>query len=112
MKLSRLEGGGIGPRTESCVKWSGPYTMVVCLHQGYIYAKRKLWVRRDKKCLPLVGAKAELTCVGRETTQSRLMQYSAKTGKLRKMGWTDCHVTVFAPRQYLYQNEAIGMEGP
>ena len=28
-----LEGGSIGPRTESWVNWDGPMAMVLCLHQ-------------------------------------------------------------------------------
>ena len=36
----------------------------------------------------------------------------AKSRKLPKLGWTYRHGTVFAPRKYLYQNEATGMERP
>ena len=57
VKIPRLDGGGIGPRTESCVICDGPIAMVPCLHQGNIYTKRKLRVRRDQKCIPLVGEK-------------------------------------------------------
>ena len=32
--------------------------------------------------------------------------------KLRKLGRTYRHVTVFAPRKYLHQKEATGMERP
>ena len=86
--------------------------MVPCLHQGNIYTKRKLRVWRDQKCIPLVGAKAILNCASRQNSQSRLMRYRAKTGKLRKLGETYRFGTVFAPRQYLYQKEATGMERP
>ena len=34
VKIPRLEGGGIKPRTESCLNWDGPIAMVPCLHQG------------------------------------------------------------------------------
>ena len=44
--------------------------MLPCLHQGNIYTKRKLWVWRDQKCIPLVGAISSLTCAGRQSTQS------------------------------------------
>ena len=54
--IPRLEGGSIGPRTESLVNWNGPMAMVPSLHKGNIYTKRKLWVWRDQKCIPLVGA--------------------------------------------------------
>ena len=110
VKLPRLEGGGIGPRTKSCVNWDGPIAIIPCLHKGNIYTKRKLRVWRDQKCIPLVGAKTPLTCAGRQTTPSRLMRYSAKTRKLRKLRVTYRHGTVFAQRQYLYQKEATGMD--
>ena len=112
VKVPSLEGGSIGPRPESCVNWGGPIAMVPCLHQDNIYTKRKLRVWRDQKCIPLVGARTILTCAGLQNTPSRLMRYRAKTGKLRKLGGTNRHGTVFAPRQYLYQKEATGMERP
>ena len=64
IKILRLEGGSIGPRTESWVNWDGPVTMVPCFHQGNIYTKRKLRVWRDQKCIPLVGGTTPLTCAG------------------------------------------------
>ena len=85
---------------------------------GTVFAPRKglyqkeAMVWRDQKCIPLVGAKSILTCAGRQNTPSRLMRYRAKTGKLRKLGETYRQDTVFAPRQYLYQKEATGMERP
>ena len=56
-------------RTESLVNWYGPMVMVPCLHQAYIYTKRKL--RVWKKCISLVGAIIPLTCAVRQNTQSR-----------------------------------------
>ena len=84
--------------------------MVPYLHQGNIYSKRKLRVWRHWKCIPIVGGITPLTCAGRQTTPSQLMWCKAKTGKLRKLGETYHNGTVFAPRQYLYQNETTGME--
>ena len=110
VKLLRLKGGGIGPRTESCVNWGGPIAMVPCLHQGNIYIKRKLRVWREQKCISLVGAKTALTCAGCQTTPSEGKRYRAENGNLRKLGGTYRHGTVFAPRQYLYEKEATGME--
>ena len=60
--------GSLGPRTESCVNWDGPIAMVPPVHQGNIYAKRKLRVWRDQKCIPLVGAITPLACAGRQNT--------------------------------------------
>ena len=71
VKISRLEGGSIGPSTESCINCDGPISMVPCLHQGNIYNKRKLRVWRDQKCIPLVGAITPLTSAGRRNTPSR-----------------------------------------
>ena len=112
MKIPRLEGGGIGPRTESCLNWDGPIAMLPCLHQGNIYTKRKLRARRDQKCIPLVGAITPVICAGRQNTPSRLIRYRAKTGKLPKLGWAYRQGIVLAPRKYLYQKEPTGMERP
>ena len=103
VKVPRLEGGGIGPRTESCLNWDGPIAMVPCLHQGNIYTKRKLRAWRDQKCIPLVGAITPLISAGHQNTPSRGRQYMAWNGKLPKLGRTYRHGTVLAPRKYLYQ---------
>ena len=110
VKIPCIEGGGIGPRTESCVICDGPIAMVPCLHQGTEYTNRKLRVRREQKCIPLVGEKTILTCAGRHNTPSRGRRYRSQRGKLRKLERTYRHGTVFAPRKYLYQKEATGME--
>ena len=112
VKIPRVEGGGIGPTTESCLNWDGPIAIEPCLHQGNIYTKRKIRVWRDQKCIPLVGAKTILICAGRQNTPSRGRQCKAQNGRLRQLGWTYRHGTVFGPRQYLYQKEATGMERP
>ena len=103
-------GGGIGPRTVTCVNWGGPMAMVPCLHQGIVYIKRKPWVWTAQKCFPLVGVYTPPTCTGLQTTPTHRGQYRAENGNLRKMGWTYCHGTMFAPRQCLYQKKARGME--
>ena len=109
---TRLEGGSIGPRTESFVNWDGPMAMVPCLHQGNTFIKRKLRVWRDKKCIRLVSAITLLNCAGRHNTPSRGRQYRTQNGKFGKFGRTYGHGTVFAPRKYLYQKEATCMERP
>ena len=65
VKIPRIEGDGIGPRTESCVICDGPIAMVPCLHQGRIYTKRKLRVWREQICIQQVGAIPPLTYAGR-----------------------------------------------
>ena len=82
VKIPRFEGGGIGPRTESCVICDRPIAMMPCLHQGKIYTKRKLRVWRDQKCIPLVGAISPLNCAGHENTPSRGRRYRAQNGNL------------------------------
>ena len=79
MKVPRLEGGGIRPRTESCLNWDGPIAMVPCLHQGNINTKRKLRAWRDQKWIPIVGAITPLTCAGRQTTPSRGRRFQPST---------------------------------
>ena len=75
--------------------------MVPCLHQDNIYIKRKLRVWRAQKCISLVGGNSP-----------NVLQDRVGNGNLRKLGWTYRHGTVFAPRQYLHQKEATGMESP
>ena len=110
VKVPSIEGGSIGPRTENCVNWDGPIAMVPCLHQKSIYTKRKLRVWGDQKCIPLVGAITPPISVGRQNIPSRGRQCRAQKRELRKLGRTYRHGTMFAPRQYLYQKEATGME--
>ena len=86
--------------------------MVSCLHLGNTYTKRKLRVWRDQKCIPTVGAITTLTYAGRHNTPSQGRQYRAQNGKLGKLGRIYGHGTVFAPRKYIYQKEATGMERP
>ena len=110
--ITPLKCGSIRPRTECLVNCDGPMAMVPSLHQGNIYTKRKLRVWRDQKCIPLVGAMTPLNCEGRQNTPSRGRQYRAQNGKFGKLGRSYGHGTVFAPRKYLHQKEATGMERP
>ena len=64
VKVTHLEEGSIGHRTESLVNWDGTIAMVPYFHQGNTYNKRKLRVWRDQKCIPLVGAITPLNCSG------------------------------------------------
>ena len=104
-KYPRLEGGSIGPSTESCINCDALFSMVWCLHQGNIYIKRKVRVWRDQKYIPLVGGITPPNCAGRHNTPSRGRQYRAQKGKFGKLGRTYGHGTVLAPRKYLYQKE-------
>ena len=85
VKVSCLYGDDIGSSTESCVSCDGSIPMVPSLHQGNIYSKRKLRVRRDQNCIPLVGAKTILTCAGRQNTPSGGRRYRVQHGKLRNL---------------------------
>ena len=112
VKLPRLKGGGIGPRTETCVNLGGSIALVPYVHQGNIYIKRQPGVWRVQKCIVLVGSKTPLTCVCRQTTLSQGRRYRAEIGNFRKVGRIYRVGTVFAPKQYLYQKTARGMERP
>ena len=109
-KVPYLIGGVIGPRTETCINLGGPIAMVLCLHQGIVYIKRKRLVWRAQKCTPLLCAETQLTCAGRKTTPSHAGRYRAEIRSLRKLGWIYRHGTTFAPRQYFYLKEATAME--
>ena len=112
VKIPRLEGGSIGPITESLVNWDGPMAMVSCLDLGNTCTKRMLRVWRDQKCIPIVGAITTLTYADRHNTPSQGRQYRAQNGKLGKLGRIYGHGTVFAPRKYLFQKEATGIDRP
>ena len=111
-KLPGLLGGGIGPRTETCINWGGPIAMVPSTHQGNICIQRTLRVWREEKCIPLVDGDTPLTCVGRKTTRLIGGQYRSQSINFRKLGLTYRHGTVFAPRKSLHQKEATCMESP
>ena len=111
-QITPSRGKRYGTRTESCLNWDGLIAKVPCLLKGNIYTKKELWAWRDQKCIPLVGAITPLPCAGRQNTPSRERRYRAQNGKLPKLGRTYRHGTVFAPRKYLYQKEATGMERP
>ena len=110
VKLPCLKGVGVGQKMETCVNWGGPIGMVLCLHQFNIYIQRKLRVWRDQKSIPLVGAKTPLSYAGPQTTQSQGSRCRPENRNLHKLGWTCRHGAVFAPRQYLYHKEAMGIE--
>ena len=101
-----------GPRTEIWGNLGLSFAMVPCLHQSNVHMKRKLQVWRVQKCIPPVSAKTELTCAGRQTTPCHVSQYRTDNRNLRKSGSTFCHVTVFAPKQCLYQKKSTRMESP
>ena len=111
-KLPLLMWGSLRPRTEICGSSSLPFAMVLYLHQTTVYIKRKLWVWRIQKYIPLVGAKTALTCAGLQTTPSHVRRYKAKNGIFRKFWSTFYHGTMFAPKQSLYQKEAASMKRP
>ena len=96
VKIPRLEGGSIGPSTESCINCDALISMVWCLHQGNIYIKRKVRVWRDQKYIPLVGGITPRNCAGLHNTPSRGRQYRAQKGKFGKLGRTYGHGIVFA----------------
>ena len=65
VKIPRLDGERIGPRTESCVICDSSIDMAPCLHQGNIDTKRKLLVFREQLCIQQVGAIPPLNCADR-----------------------------------------------
>ena len=112
IKIPRLEGGSIGPRTESLGKLGRTYGHgTVFAPRKYLHQKEATGMERPEM-YPLVGATNPLTCAGHQNTASRGRQYRAQIGKLGKLGRTYGHDTVFAPRKYLCQKEATGKERP
>ena len=109
-KVPRFMGGSIGQRMEIRETSALPIYMILRLHQSNGYIKRKLRAWRVQKCIALVGADTVLTSWGPETTSFQKRQYRAQNGNMRNFGPTNPHGTAFAPKQWLYQKEATGME--
>ena len=109
-KVPRFVGGSLGPRMEICETSALPIPMVSRLHQSNGYIERKLRAWRVKKCIALVGADTVLTSSGQETTPFHGRQYRTQNGNMRNFGPPNPHGTAFAPKQWLYQKKATGME--
>ena len=109
-KIPCLIGGGIGPRTETCVNWGGPIAMVPCLHQDNLYIQRKLRVWREQKCFPIVGGKNPCTSAGRQTTLSHGVGIRQRREICVNLGGLNAMGSMFVTRQYLYPKEATGKE--
>ena len=109
-KLIPLMGGGIVPRTKTCINWGGPIAMLPHFHQGKAYTKMNLQVWRVQKCIPLVGAETQLTCAGQQTTPSHGGGIWPRMETWVNWGGTYRHGTMFAPKIYLYPKEATVIE--
>ena len=105
-------GGSIGSGINICNISGLPIPMVLCLYQSDGSIKRKLRVWRAQKCIALVGAETVLTSAGPQTTPFHGDQYMDQNGNMQNFGPTNPHGTSFAPKQWLYQKEAAGMELP
>ena len=110
-KLSRFMGGSIGPRMEICENLGLPIPLVPRLFQRNGYIKRKIRAWRFQKCIALVGADTVLITAWPPTTPFH-GGYRAQNGNMQNFGPTNPHGTAFAPKQWLYQKEATGMESP
>ena len=85
-KLPCFMGGGIWPRTKTCVNCGGRIAMVPCLHQGNVHINRKLRVWRAQKYIALVGAETPLNCAGWQRITTQGGRYMAENENLRKLG--------------------------
>ena len=109
-KVPRFMGGSIGPRMEICVTSALPILMVPHLQECNGYIKRQLRAWRVQKCIVLVGADTVLITAWLQSTSFDGGLYRAPNGNMRNFGLTNPHGTAFAPKQWLYQKEATGME--
>ena len=109
-KLPRFMAGSIEPRMEICERSALPIPMVPGLHQSNAYINRKLRAWRVQKYIPLVGAHTLLTTAWTQTTQFHGVQYREQNGNIRNFDRNNPNGTAFAPKQWLYQKEATGIE--
>ena len=105
-----FHGGSIGPEIEIFETSSLPIHMVPRLHQSNGYIRRNVLVWTAQKCIALFGAGTVLTSPGALTAPFHGGQYRAENVNIRNFGPTNPHCTAFAPKQWLYQKEATGME--
>ena len=99
-----------GPRMEICETSALQVPLVLCLHQSNGYIKRKLRAWRVQKCIVLVGAETVLITASPRSTSFHGGLYRAPNANMRNFGLTNPHGTTFAPKQWLYQKEATGMD--
>ena len=111
-KVPRLMVGSAGPRLEICETQVIPIPMIPRLHQSNGYIKRKLRAWRVQKCIVLIGADNVLIPAWLQSILFHVGQYTAKNGNMRNFDPTNAHGTAIAPKQWLYQKEATGMESP
>ena len=109
-KVPRFLGGSIGPRMEICETSALQILMVRHLDECNGYIKRQLRAWRVQKCILLVGADTVLITAWPQSTSFHGGLYRAPNGNMRNFGPTNPHGTAFSPKQWLYQNEATGME--
>ena len=95
---------------EICKILDLPIPMVPRLHQSNGYIKRKLRAWRVQKCIALVGADTVLIPAWPQSIPFHGVWYTAPNGNMRNFGPTNPHGTAFAPKQWLYQKEAMGMK--
>ena len=109
-KLPGFMGGSMGHRMELCGTSSLPIPMVPRLHQSNGYMKRKLRAWRVENCIVLVGTDTVVTSAAPLTTPCHGGLYRVQKGNMRNFGHTNPHGTTFAPKQWLYEKEATGIE--
>ena len=109
-KLPRFMGGSIGSTTEICETSGRKIPKVLHFHQCIGYIKSKLRVRKVQKCIALVGEDTVVTSAWLQTTRFDGGECKAQNGNRRNFGPTNPHGTAFAPKQWLYEKEATGME--
>ena len=103
-------GGSIGPRREICEILCLPTAMVPGLHQSNGYIKMKLREWRSQKCNALVGAETTCTFAGSQSIPFHGGEYRAEKRNMRNFGPTKSNGTAFAPKKWLHQKEATGIE--
>ena len=95
---------------EICETSGLPISMVPRLHQSNGYIKRRLRAWRVQKCVALGSADTVITTAGPQTTPFDAGEYRTQIGNMRNFGPTNPHGITFAPKKWLYQKEATGLE--
>ena len=109
-KLPRFMGGSIGSRMEICENSGLPIAMLPHLQQSIGHIKRKLCAWTVQKCNASDSGDTVFPSAGPQTTPFHGGQYRAQNGNTQNFGTTNPNGTAFAPKQWLYQKEATGIE--
>ena len=111
-KLTAFMYRHVGTRMQISVTSGLLIAMIPCLHENNTYIKRKFYGCRAKKYNFWAGVKSLRTSTELQIARIHESPYRADNANFRNFEASFRHGTVFAPKLYLLQKEALGMQRP